>query len=944
MAAKKSTPATAANPQDKTLANICERALFLSANMIQLANERPDKQKGDPKVGGHQAACASSLHILGALHLLVKTGYDHLAVKPHAAPQDHAYNYLLDLFLKKDGSRFSADEAVAVMHKLRAYPQENEAVFQSYHSHHDPDHHNFLPSGTVGIPPVNAGYLALAYRFAKEHGYAVPDAHFWALIGDAEFREGSLYEAMPDFAERQLGNLTWIVDYNRQSLDGHRISNKRIMGGTDDVRLENTAKANGWHTIQLRHGLFRKSLFARKGGDVLQNFLETQLEDYELQALLLVHDAAQLRPWLLKVHPQLKSFLSQVSDEELYRGLHDMGGHDIWALAEAMEESKRQTDRPTLIIAHTIKGWGLPLAGQQGNHSALLADSEMLDLRKRMGLDKTEEAFPRFANKSNEADFLRTRGEQLYTEMQAQYNLKTQNQEFFAKGFAEMGQLPPQIDINLRMASYPHTQWMLGQITAKLSRIANTPLTTDQLPNDKKSLSAAERPWKIPSELLVTMAPDVGTSTNLNPAMDGKIFGVAVTPDYESQLGVKESKVPDLVPGEENSDRFLRFDISEANVMSCLGSFGQMRDTLGIPLLPLMTVYDFFIKRALDQYFYNLYWGSSFILVGTPSGVTLSPEGAQHGWKSDIQIPNQVTWEPYFCQELDWILTESIRRHIENDTKGRNGVLIRAVTRGAEQKDMLKYLRRQLRFKIDQAHGHKICVEGFAATGTTDEKDIPAIGDEQIMESVRQDVLAGAYYLIDYRGYYGYEPGDNVVHIFAMGALTTEAIEASNELLTRGIYANVIVVTSPDLLLGNLAHENHYQHLRHGLGINGDLYFQPGPLRQDQLADLVTVAGRRVPIVSVHDGEPGLLDNIGSVIGTRQEALAVRRHSRCGRPMDVFKHHHIDPASIVETVGQVLAETALESVQVSPRLLGEVAEHNSQKPHWRELWPQVVRS
>src|SRR5690606_3798117 len=153
------------------------------------------------------------------------------------------------------------------------------------------------------------------------------------------------------------------------------------------------------------------------------------------------------------------------------------------------------------------------------------------------------------------------------------------------------------------------------------------------------------------------------------------------------------------VPGSEKSDRFIRFEIAECNVVSCVGSFGQIRDLLGIPLMPLMTVYDFFVKRALDQYFYNLYWKSNFILVGTPSGVTLSPEGAQHGWKSDFQIPNQIVWEPFFCQELDWIFVESLKRHVLNDNAGRSGVHMRLVTRGAEQKDMLHYLKKQARFK-----------------------------------------------------------------------------------------------------------------------------------------------------------------------------------------------------------------------------------------------------
>ena len=152
---------------------------------------------------------------------------------------------------------------------------------------------------------------------------------------------------------------------------------------------------------------------------------------------------------------------------------------------------------------------------------------------------------------------------------------------------------------------------MLGQLTAKLTRIANTPLSEEKLTASQKALTEHEKPWKLPGELFVSMAPDVGTSTNLNPAMDGKIFGAPVESDIATELGVKDAKLPDLVPGEEVSDRFLRFEIAEGNVMSCVGAFGRLRDTLGIPVIPLMTVYDFFVKRAHDQFFYNLYWKSS---------------------------------------------------------------------------------------------------------------------------------------------------------------------------------------------------------------------------------------------------------------------------------------------------------------------------------------------
>ncbi|MEK7356625.1 MAG: pyruvate dehydrogenase, partial [Bdellovibrionota bacterium] len=552
------------------------------------ANQREDKEKGDPKVGGHPAACASSLHITGALHLIAKSGFDYIANKPHAAPVDHSYNYMLDLFFKDGMEKFSQEEADQVMLGLRAFPQHGEPVFQSYHSAYDPDHHGFLPSGTVGIPPVNVGYLAHAYRFLANHGYEVPEAHFWAIMGDSEFREGSVYEAVPDFAEREIGNLTWIVDYNRQSLDGHRITNKEIMNGTDDVRIERTMAANGWEVINLRHGQRRLEAFKKPNGDAFREFLEKDLQDYELQALLLVKDMAALKKGLEKAHPKLKKFLGSVTNDELFWALRDLGGHDIMQLADAMEQSKKNKRKPTIILAHTLKGWGLRSAAAPGNHSSLPSEDEVEELRKAQEIPNGK-LFARFDAKTEEAKFLAARGKSLETDMRKQLDLKRRNWNYFQTRMRDLGEIPVSLGINLKMASYPHTQWMLGQCTAKLTRIANASLDAK---GDQKALVAEERPWKTPSELLVSMAPDVGTSTNLNPAMDGKIFGAPVVTDLEADYGVKDKKTPDLVPGEEKSDRFLRFEIAEGNVMSCVGSYGKMRDFVGVPVIPLMTVYD----------------------------------------------------------------------------------------------------------------------------------------------------------------------------------------------------------------------------------------------------------------------------------------------------------------------------------------------------------------
>ena len=424
--------------------------------------------------------------------------------------------------------------------------------------------------------------------------------------------------------------------------------------------------------------------------------------------------------------------------------------------------------------------------------------------------------------------------------------------------------------------------------------------------------------------------------------MDQRTYGPDLGEEVDQDVQAK-LRHPQLVTNEEVWTRHIRFEIAEANCMSAVAAFGKMAHYTGLPFFPIMTVYDFFIKRALDQLYYNLYWGAEFVVMGTPSGVTLSSEGAQHSWKSDIQIPNLITWEPLFAIEVDWILSDAIRRHMDDENEGRRGVLIRAVTRAVRQGLMLESVRTHANCKVAGSVTGPLKPKGAGpewGPDAIDESTLPADPDEVLYGRVRAACLNGAYYLVDWRGYAGYEPGDNVVHVFAMGSVVTEAVEASKVLLERGIFANVISVTSPELTLGILAEQNGYQHLG-DLGINGDLHAVEGAEQSE--AGLLSLAARRVPIVAVCDGEAGLLDNIGSIVGVRQKTLAVRKFSKCGRPDQVYEYQSIDRDSVVEACGEVLSETALDDLRVSPELAQRLANRQSTRsqgrPHWRELWP-----
>ncbi|MEX1024025.1 MAG: pyruvate dehydrogenase [Planctomycetota bacterium] len=924
--------ATSLSADPALLSKITDRAFAQMVMMIWEANNRKDKQTGDPKVGGHPAACASSMQILSALHLAVRDVEDYVCCKPHASPVDHALHHLLGLFRRPGDDWLSEEESKAVMSRLRKFPEPGaEDVFQSYHARTDPDSFHFLPSGSVGIPPVASVYLALAHRYLRDHGLDVPDPHFWSLIGDSEFREGSLLEAMPDAAERLLGNVTWIIDYNRQNLDGTRIPNEKGLHSRDCDRIQRTAEANGWRVIQVRHGKFREELFARPGGDVLRRLFEAGFSDYDFQVALFKRDAELMRALARTQSEEAAKFLEKLPDEEVVRAFGDLGGHDMELMIESLHEAKQDPETPTLVIVHTVKGEGLSSYADPSNHSTLPDEQEITAILEARGLS-FEDPYECFDPASDEGGYLAERGAAFRAGMQRIEARARERRAEFKQRVLDVGGLPESLEIDLSLYPKVHTQWMWGQIAAKLVRIGTLDDGGPILGGKPKPLNANEERWNSVADLLVTLSPDVGTSTNIAPLLDQRVYGPSRGGESEP---VFDARHPELFTQENPWTRHIRFEIAEANCMSAAGSFGKMVHYTGVPTFPIMTVYDFFIKRALDQLYYNLYWGSEFVIIGTPSGVTLAPEGAQHSWKSDIQIPNLITWEPFYAAEMDWILADAIKRHMLDDNDGRRGVLVRAVTRAIDQRELLTRLRRHADNKVN-LEGALLAPAGAEWEDAVDESTLEARPDAEILGVLREDVLAGGYFLVDWRGYAGYTPGDNVIHLVAMGSVATEAVAAADVLLEHGILANVIVVSSPELMFGILGHQDDYRHLREDLGVNGDLHAAPSTA--ESTGELISIAGRRVPIVAICDGEAGLLDNIGSIVGVKQITLAVRKFSKSGRPDQVYRYQGLDSESIVDAAGRALSETALEDLRVAPELLERLAGGGRQRPDWRELW------
>ena len=244
-------------------------------------------------------------------------------------------------------------------------------------------------------------------------------------------------------------------------------------------------------------------------------------------------------------------------------------------------------------------------------------------------------------------------------------------------------------------------------------------------------------------------------------------------------------------------------------------------------------------------------------------------------------MPSMITWEPCYAKEMEWILADATRRHCQKDNYDREGVVVRAVTMGVKQKSFINNLKSQARFADKK-------------------KDF-------IFDAIRKDVLSGGYVLVDNSHLEDYQPGENVVNILVMGSAVDQALQASERLKQKGIYANIIICTSADLLLGRFAEKDNYKQLK-SLGINGNIHLVATAGETLDSADVLLLGARQVPIVSIADGELGLLDNAGSILGVPQIALGVKKFSKSGKPDEVFTYHGMDAESIQNKIDEQLRD------------------------------------
>ena len=762
------TAARAESSTDDALRQIEERVLWLATAIVDHANRVRPNPTG-LKVGGHQASSASMVTIMTSLWLEQLRADDRVSVKPHASPVLHALEYLLGWLDPK------------YLTTLREY-----GGLQSYPSRlKDPVPADYS-TGSVGIGATAPIWGAIARRYVNTQLGAGGTGRQWSLVGDAELDEGAVWEAVLDPMVAELGEVVWIVDFNRQSLD-------RVVPTLGTARLQGMFTAAGWQVLTVKYGRLLEELFARPGGAALRDRID-EMSNSEYQRMLR-RTPEEIRQYLPGDGPgaaDIARLIAEVPDDDLVAAVRNLGGHDLDALREAYAQI--DDTRPTAIIAYTLKGYGLATEGHPQNHSALLTEAQLHELAGSLGLDPAD-PWAGFAPDSDAG--------RLLAEAAARLTRVQPVAEKAPEVPADLGRTPHGIAT---------TQAALGRTLLDLNRAAP---------------DVGHR--------IVTVSPDVSSSTNLG----GWVNKVGVWSHEDRRDWFADDAETILHWREKPSGQHIELGIAETNLVGAIGELGATWSRWGQPLLPIGVLYDPFVERALEPWSFGIYAGGQSILVGTPSGVTLAPEGGAHQSITTPSIgleqPGCVSYEPAFALDTEWCLLAALSR------LGKPG--------GSSA-----YLRLSTR-PVDQSLA-----------------DVPS--DPAARERRRRQVVAGAYVL-------RHDVSDPGVTLVAMGAVVPEALAAADRLGSLGIPADVVVVTSPGLLFRALQ-------ARRGL--------DDGPT---WILDAVFPEGRARPMVTVLDGHPHTLAFLAGVRGVPASHLGVTQFGQSGDLAAMHKLHGLDTDTIV---------------------------------------------
>ena len=751
-----------------------ERLRWLSSWMIHHANHV--RENGDGlKVGGHQASCASMSTIMAALYFHALGPNDRVAVKPHAGPVLHAIHYLL------------GSQSREALEKFRGF-----GGAQSYPSRTKDGIPVDFSTGSVGLGVAITLFASLVQDYLSAHGHLKNEdrGRFVALIGDAELDEGNIYEAIIEGAKHDVRNLWWIVDYNRQSLDATTAD--RMFGRFDEIFA-----SCGWRVETLKHGKLMEAAFREKGGEVLRRWIdEASNADY---AALTYLGGKAWRERLLAEAPRTRAILDRRNDDELQRLMTNLAGHDIESMIEAFERC--DDDRPTLFIAYTIKGFGLPFAGHKDNHAGLMNPNQMATLRETMSVREGHEWEP-----------LEGIGNNALPGIEEVLEKARIAREKRARSF---GGITPALAAP--KGDEQSTQAAFGRILLDLSKTGG---------------DLADR--------ILTTSPDVTVSTNLGAWVNQRgLFRRSDMPDIFALAKIASAQKWNG----NNHGQHVELGIAESNLFLMLAAAGLAGDLFDTRLFPIGTLYDPFIARGLDALNYACYQDARFLLVATPSGITLGPEGGAHQSINPPLIalgqPGLRHYEPAFADELAAMMEEGFR--LIDDPKGESTYL-RLSTRSIRQ--------------VERAD-----------------------------DNWRQGALAGGYWLR--------EPGVGAeAAIVAMGAIMPEALAAFDALVEDVPGLGLLVVTSPDLL--------------HRGWTRAQAERWEGKRDQSHVERLLSRLPPGAGLVTLADAAPASLSWLGGVVGQRVVPLGVEKFGQTGNLAELYAAYRLDGEAITQAVAELL--------------------------------------
>ena len=783
MARETSAHATASNPPppETWLAplQLLERRLrWLATWTIHNANHLRESRDG-LKVGGHQASCASMTTILAALYFRILRPQDRVAIKPHASPVFHAAQYLM-------GRQTRAQlEGFRSFGGAQSYPSRTK----------DKDDVDFS-TGSVGLGVAVTAFEALTQDYLKAHGWLDPalEGRMIATLGDAELDEGNIYECLIEAYKHDIRNVWWVVDYNRQSLDATTAD--RMFDRFDDIFV--TA---GWRVITLKWGRAQERAFALPGGQALRAWIEAcPNADY---AALTYQGGSAWRERLLRdiAHqPGVRALIAGFDDDALHELMIGLGGHCLETLVEAFEAAA-QDDTPTLFIAYTVKGFGLPLQGHKDNHAGLMTPGQVANLQASLGIAEGQE-WERFGGLSPDE------ARALERFIAASPFAQPAKRRFSAAHIA----VPAHTEFPLPEGAEQSTQMAFGRILNDLAK-AGGPL----------------------ADRIVTTSPDVTVSTNLGGFVNQRgLFRREATKDV-----FRDAKIPSPQKwGAGQGGQHIELGIAEHNLFLNLAALGLSAPLFGERLLPIGTVYDPFICRGLDALNYACYQDARFMLVATPSGLTLGPEGGAHQSiftpLIGIGQPNLTYFEPAFVDELAEVMRWSFT-HLQAEDGG--SVYLRLTTRQLPQ---------------------------------------PTRSDD----GWRGNALRGAYWLR--RPAVGAEAA-----IAFCGAIAPEVLEAADEMDDDLPGLGILNVVSPGLL-----HRDWMAARR--------ARWTGEAARKSHAEDLLGALSPGAGLVTVIDGSPAALSWLGGVRGMPVSPLGVDSFGQVGALPDLYRHYRLDARSIVE--------------------------------------------